>query len=54
LISELGHDGPAKGVELDTATLEHVADWLIANVDMVPKGTLDLSAVAAALKGHHD
>ncbi len=33
-------------------TLEHVADWLIENVDMAPKGSLDLSKVVDAMKAH--
>ena len=36
-----------------TTALEHVADWLIANVDMAPKGTLNLEPVAEALKKQH-
>jgi hypothetical protein len=33
-------------------TLAHIADWLISNVDMAPKGTLDLSKLADAMKHH--
>ncbi len=47
LISELSHGMAEKSHD---ATLEHVADWLIANVDMLPKGAVDLSKVLAAMK----
>lgn len=33
-------------------TLEHVADWLIENIDMAPKGMLDLSKLTDAMKHH--
>jgi hypothetical protein len=44
-MSEKSHDA-------NSQTLEHVADWLIANVDMAPKGTLDLSKLTDAMKHH--
>ena len=34
------------------AAIEHVADWLIAHVDMVPKGTIDLEKVRQVWQAH--
>jgi hypothetical protein len=57
LIAELSHGMAEKGVIADAAVkvngaslLEHVADWLIANVDMVPKGMIDLSRIVELVK----
>lgn len=35
------------------AALEHVTDWLIANVDMLPKGTIDMEKVAGVFQMQH-
>lgn len=47
LVNELAY-----GIGADAAepTLGLIADWLIANVDMAPKGTLNLEQVAAMAK----
>jgi hypothetical protein len=55
LISELSHGLAEKRVGLaddvaETRTLEHIAEWLIENVDMLPKGSVDLSKVLDAMK----
>ncbi len=53
LINELSHGTPAQSLQDANVTayaIEHVADWLIANVDMLPKGSVDLSKVLAAMK----
>lgn len=50
LISELSHGMAEKSHQADGDTLSHVADWLIANVDMLPKGSMDLSKVLDAMK----
>jgi hypothetical protein len=54
LINELAHGLEAQMSGIDDGFLGHVADWLIANVDMAPKGTLDLSHVADAIRKQHD
>ena len=48
LINELAH-----GTGIAPDALHPVVDWLIANVDMAPKGTLNLTPVADVMKKHH-
>lgn len=48
LVNELVH-----GTGLSEVDAGLVADWLIANVDLAPKGTLDLSQVADVVKKQH-
>jgi hypothetical protein len=50
LVSELSHGMAEKSHTPNDETLGHVADWLIANVDMLPKGVMDLSKVLDAMK----
>lgn len=45
LVSEAMH-----GTGLDQASAEKVADWMMRDYDLAPKGTLDLSHVANAMK----
>lgn len=45
LVNELAH-----GTGCDPAEMDKVADWLIENVDMAPKGTLNLGPVADMAK----
>ena len=39
----------AGGTGCDAAEMEKVADWLIAHVDILPKGTVNFEAVAELL-----
>jgi glycine cleavage system protein P-like pyridoxal-binding family len=45
LINELSH-----GTGESHAAMEKVADWLIANVEMLPKGSVDLPAIAELMR----
>ncbi len=48
LINELTHGTNDVG----PAALEQIADWLIENVDMLPKGAIDLPTIAKAIRKH--
>jgi hypothetical protein len=55
LISELSHGMTSQMRQVDPhgaidSTIEQIADWLIENVDMLPKGSVNLSKVLAAMK----
>jgi hypothetical protein len=45
-----GFDASDDAANATAETLEHVADWLIENVDMLPKGSVNLSKVLSAMK----
>jgi hypothetical protein len=50
LISELSHGMLEKSHDANSQTIEHIADWLIANIDMLPKGAVDMTKVLDAMK----